>query len=265
MIGLEKPSTLKRTGLRLMLLASSVAVLSACGGQSSDDAVTFKNLENRYASKSLFEISTTDYKAIDTTNIPEIRRDELYYGRGMSKHWTGYEPSEEIYVQDNLDKLTKVLEREGLVKTAIVRDASAVTGDTFNASLENGESVSIRLIGIDAPKEGMGYYNESIQSLNECIKHTPELTVIIPKTKSKFSREGQVLAHAFSENISCNQYQIANGGAMFYKPKFYDLFDFQLGNFYYLDEMAKENFKGIWGQRFKTQPWLSKYKPKEDY
>lgn len=260
-----KEKKLACKGLKVGVVLLSLTLLSSCGNHSSEPASLFKNMENRYSAKSLLDISSIDYEAIDTTSIPEIRKNNLYYGRNVVSHHTGYEPIEDIFIQDKLENLIKVLEDNGIASSTTVTNATAIVGDTFEANLPDGKKITVRMIGIDAPKKGMPYYEESIKSLNECIQHTPKMTLILPKTNSKIEKGGGVLGHAFSGKISCNQYQLANGGAMFYKPKFYDLFDFQLGNFYYLDKMSQDNYIGLWGERFPTQPWVSKYKSKDDY
>lgn len=233
---------------KLSLLALLATGVSGCY-QEETTAIFSKEkaLAKQYDGRSLASIRNDDYRPIQTKGLISEELREFY--QNASSHNDSY----------NLDKLIKELVESGLVDSYIVKDIDVIEGDLFSAKNKDGQQVTVRMLGIDAPNKKADFYKQSSISLSKCIGAKKEATLLIPK-KHPIDNLGRVTAQVVVGDKICNLEQLNNGMAWFYKPMVRHQFDFEISTFNIAESNAKLAKIGIWsrGNYGFQKPWLGR-------
>ena len=88
-----------------------------------------------------------------------------------------------------------------------------VDGDTFVVS-RYGKEIPVRLIGIDAPEEGLCFAEEGKQALQDIIGSSVELHM--DDSQNAYDQYGRILAYAYSDDVFVNEEMVRNGYAKEY-------------------------------------------------
>jgi endonuclease YncB( thermonuclease family) len=253
-----------RSAVAIFLLGSSVLQTGCAVDEKFSQEDVFQNLSAeekitaiRYKDKTLADILKKDYNPINTEGL--ISKESREYYQHVDNKDYSY----------SLEKLSNELQSAKLADVYNVTDIAVQDGDTFSAKTPKGANINVRLLGIDAPDEGSDYYAESKASLTECLSSSDgktEVTLIIPK-KEFLDKKGRVLAQAFSNGKVCNLEQISNGMAWFYRPMFYQQFDFEVSKFLINEVNARYDKVGIWADDTskKRRPWIMRNRGGYDY
>ncbi len=124
-------------------------------------------------------------------------------------------------------------------------------GDTVKVVNNKGETVKIRLYGIDAPELKQQYGKSAQKCLsqlisNKTITYVPEKRFSNSSSKDKY---GRVVAVLYNEDININREMIKKGCAWNYFRYNYSLYG------EYLEYKAKENMQGLWQYDNPQAPW----------
>lgn len=122
----------------------------------------------------------------------------------------------------------------------------AVTdGDTIKVRCGEGEQVTIRLSGIDAPEKKQAFGQRSKEGLNTLCYQTQ--ATITPKTKDRY---GRTVADVACRGIDAGAEQVRTGMAWVYVKyaKGYE-------TLYPLQAAAKATSQGLWADPAPEPPW----------
>ncbi|MEM8873534.1 MAG: thermonuclease family protein [Planctomycetota bacterium] len=132
-----------------------------------------------------------------------------------------------------------------------------VDGDTLRV-LDGGESVSVRLLGIDTPEPGAPGGDQATDAVKRVLGDRVLLDVHGPRTRDKY---GRLLAYVYlSESEMLNRLLINEGLAYAYRPKAH-AFSRDFGT---AEARARKKQLGLWAtitdeqQPVWRQKWLSK-------
>lgn len=120
-----------------------------------------------------------------------------------------------------------------------------VDGDTIHAVNSLGESIKIRMTGIDAPEKSQPMGNESSLSLSNCVKESSDIKLIAKKDNLN-DKYGRYLGKVMVGSTDCNLYQVEKGMAWFYEDFADNLPDGEPIVFKNAQENARANRSGVW-------------------
>lgn len=127
-------------------------------------------------------------------------------------------------------------------------------GDTIETLSASGQSVRIRLAGIDAPEKNQPFGQRSRQALSALLAQKA-----VQITGDKNDQYGRLLGTVWMEGTDVNALQVKNGMAWAYRyhgrainPQYEQL-----------ENMAKGNSIGLWSVPGQTEPWRWRQASKE--
>ena len=164
-------------------------------------------------------------------------------GDAYARNAYGFVSAEIQSLQDQ--PATTAPQKAALPRSAVKARVTHVTdGDTIKVSAE-GEKLTIRLQGIDAPEKNQQYGSTSTRRLKSMLPRTIYLD------KESTDRYGRTIATLYSEDgVNINARMVCEGHAWWYKR--YARFDTELSN---CQETAMQNKLGLWRSDEPIPPW----------
>ena len=143
----------------------------------------------------------------------------------------------------------------GSSETIIIplKNIYVIDGDTIHGVSDLGETIKVRMTGIDAPEKSQAMGDLSALSLSSCIKQDSEVR-LVAKRDNLNDKYGRYLGKVVAGNTDCNLYQVQKGMAWFYEDFANNLPDGEPIIFSNAQEEARANRYGVWVSN-PTAPW----------
>jgi endonuclease YncB( thermonuclease family) len=142
------------------------------------------------------------------------------------------------------DYIAGVLLREPLTPGSVI---AVYDGDTFTMSGGNGETIRVRLYGIDAPEIAQTYGEDSRNYLASMIEgKTVALEV------ADLDRYGRTVGLIYADNESVNEKMLATGNAWYYESYCKKYFCRKWKN---IAAAARADKAGLWKYETPIAPW----------
>jgi endonuclease YncB( thermonuclease family) len=127
-------------------------------------------------------------------------------------------------------------------------------GDSFVARLEDGNTRTIRLSGIDAPERSQALADRSRQNLQRLLEHR-ELRVDVAKQDAYGRSVAQVFTSGEGAVVDVGLAQLESGLAWFYARYRNDLPPESRGRYAQAEQAARAAARGIWQADKPQAPW----------
>lgn len=129
-------------------------------------------------------------------------------------------------------------------------DIRVSDGDTISFRSQ-GETVRVRLVGIDAPESKQAYGRESGSNLRSCI-NSGETTQVYYSKKAQY---GRLLGKVVVDGRDCNLYQVQTGSAWLYRNYISELPVNDRASYSHAERTARQNRLGLWSAPTVIAPW----------
>ena len=118
-------------------------------------------------------------------------------------------------------------------------------GDTVKVRCEQGEQITIRLAGIDAPEKKQAFGQRSKQALSDLCHQVP--AVITPRSKDRY---GRTVADVECHGMDAGAELVKAGMAWVF-----DRYAAGYGHLYQLQDAARAAHIGLWSDPAPQPPW----------
>ena len=124
------------------------------------------------------------------------------------------------------------------------KSAKIVDGDTFDLLTSSGQTVRIRLDGIDCPEKNQPFGKDATQRLTELISGKS-----LRVTGDKKDRDGRLIGTVFAQKVNVNQTLVRDGYAWHFKQYSKDT------TLAALEQEARTRRVGLWADAQPIAPW----------
>lgn len=131
-----------------------------------------------------------------------------------------------------------------------IKSYQILDGDTIKILDPDYNSISVRLIGIDAPEQDQPFGKESLIGLKKCLDNKP--LIVQWSKKDKYNR---LLAKVISNNKDCNLNQVQKGLAWHYKYFEKDQPILDRKSYSLAEQNARSKKIGVWASNCVIAPW----------